>query len=250
MRQARKYYGQNAEDALLWAVFDKQETGCYIDVGAFDGIHLSNSYSFEQHGWVGICVEAHPDFYPVLARQRPKTVCVHAACVGPGQGSTVEFLTEPLGLLSGIQADQTSDMPQRYATRGMVFEGFQRKVVPAMTLDEIIEKCGFTTKPIDFLTMDVEGTELEALHGFGHDARVILVEANDEEATKKLHDYLASRGYTLGRTVKQNLFFARDQRDAEILRTARIDVYTEPTLHPLGKQATLAEHVGQHVCLG
>lgn len=36
--------------------------GYFVEVGTFDGVHLSNSYSFELGGWNGLCVEASPRF--------------------------------------------------------------------------------------------------------------------------------------------------------------------------------------------
>lgn len=63
-RKKIKYYSQNGEDFLMWKLFDYIDTGFYIEVGAFDGIHFSNTYSFEKLGWKGICIEPHPKFFP------------------------------------------------------------------------------------------------------------------------------------------------------------------------------------------
>lgn len=42
-----RFFSQDGEDFLLWQVFNYKKTGFHVDVGAFDGIHLSNTYSFE-----------------------------------------------------------------------------------------------------------------------------------------------------------------------------------------------------------
>lgn len=98
----KKYFGQNGEDFLVWSLFSGDEPGFFVDVGSFDGIHLSNSYSFELAGWDGICVEAHPEYFPHLKKNRPKSRTVWSACVEPGASSEIEFLTEPLGLVSAL----------------------------------------------------------------------------------------------------------------------------------------------------
>lgn len=245
-----RFYSQAGEDALLWSVFKGQSAGFFIEVGAFDGRYLSNSLSFEEQGWTGICVEPHPDYFALCRSNRPRSICVHACCVGPRQGPTVRLLSEPLGILSGIRADETPNISERYAARGMAFPGFTEIEVPATTLDDVMKKHYPDVKFIDFLSVDVEGNEIDVLRGFSLDARVIVAEANTEESQKQLQEYMAGRHYLLARAIEQNFFFARDQNAAEILAAATFDIVTERTLHPLGPTATHPAHTGRKLRLG
>jgi hypothetical protein len=76
------FYSQNGEDYLLSQFFNLKNDGFFIDIGAFDGIHLSNSYTFEKKGWRGICVEANPKYFEICKENRPKSICLNLACVG------------------------------------------------------------------------------------------------------------------------------------------------------------------------
>jgi hypothetical protein len=58
-------HSQHGEDALLWAVFRGRSSGSFVEAGAFDGRYLSNSLSFEERGWKGVCVQAHPTYAPL-----------------------------------------------------------------------------------------------------------------------------------------------------------------------------------------
>lgn len=248
--QPRRYYSQNGEDLLLWSLFSGQERGFFVDVGAFDGVHYSNSLSFEEQGWSGICVEAHPDFFPICEKSRPRSTCIFAACVGKDGGERVMLQAEPLGLLSGIRASETPNLSERYARRSMRFPGFRSVEVPAMTLDRILREHPPPASGIDFVSIDVEGTELDVLEGFSRTARIIVAEANDPAGAKALADYMAGRGYSLARTLKMNLFFARKRDDLQKLREASVAGVTERTLHPLGQQATVIETVGRAIEIG
>jgi FkbM family methyltransferase len=182
----RKFYSQNGEDFLLWSLFGSCESGYFVDVGAFDGIHLSNSYSFELAGWRGVCIEAHPEYYPLLERNRPGSTTVFSACTGPDHPGVVDFLSEPLGLLSGVEADRTTNMHQRYESRGMAFPGWKTVTVPAGTLDSILDRAEVPAE-MSFLTVDTEGTEPDVLAGldFGKRGfRAIVVEANTRTEAK------------------------------------------------------------------
>lgn len=245
-----RYYSQSGEDALLWCVFEGRSAGFFIEVGAFDGRYLSNTLSFEEQGWSGICVEAHPDYAALCRSNRQRSTCVQACCVGPGQPSTVRFLSEPLGILSGIQADETPDLPGRYAARGMVFPGFTEVEVRARTLDDIIAEYHPGITQVDFLSVDVEGTEIDVLRGFSLDARVVVAEANTEQSRQSLHEYMAHRGYIPARSIEQNFFFALDPQTADLLGSATFDITTERTTHPLGAAATHPAHTGRKLCLG
>jgi hypothetical protein len=127
------FYSQHGEDYLLFTLFRRHTDGFYLDIGAFDGVHISNTYVFERLGWRGICVEAHPEYFSLLRVNRPSATCVQAACVGSGQPSKVPFLAEKLGLPSGLQANQTPNMER--GARGSTFQGFDTIYVPALTLN-------------------------------------------------------------------------------------------------------------------
>lgn len=240
-----RYYSQTGEDALAWSAFQGQQTGFFIEVGAFDGVHGSNTFSFEQAGWRGICVEAHPAYALICKTNRPHSTCVQAACVGPGHGQTVKFLSEPLGVLSGIRANETPDLPGRYALRGMTFPGFTTIEVQARTLDDIIAEHYPGLPLIDWLSIDVEGTEIDVMRGLSTPARVIVAEANTDAARDELFTYMLGRGYVYATALTQNYFFTLDQATADTLTAATFDILTEATRHPLGSQATLPWHSGQ-----
>ncbi len=245
-----RYYSQTGEDALLWGVFKDLKEGFFIEVGAFDGRYLSNTLSFEEQGWTGICVEPHPQYFEYCRANRPNSTCVQAACVGPDAPSTVTFLSEPLGLLSGLRADETPNLPGRYAARGMVFPGFSKVEIAAKTLDSIIAEHHPSLQTVDFLSVDVEGTELDVLRGFSLDAHVIVAEANTDASLSALRDYMAHRGYHFARAIDQNYFYARTPSLAARLTAVSFDITTEKTKHPLGEAATHPEHTGKRICLG
>lgn len=231
----RRFYSQNGEDCLLWELFDGP--GFFVDVGAFDGVHLSNTLSFEEEGWDGICIEAHPEMFELCRRNR-KARCIHAACVGNRAGTSVAFEVETLGLLSGIRLDY-ADLRRRYEGRGLPFEGTRTISVPVVTLDEVLNGA----PDVDFISIDVEGTEMDVLRGLDLERfrpRAIVVEANHPAEGRRMQNHLRTSGYRLGRVLKQNLFFAASRRDIRALRR-EVRCHIEANLHPLGEAYTLVE---------
>jgi FkbM family methyltransferase len=224
------YYGQNLEDWFLWQLFEGQETGFYVDVGAFDGIHLSNTYLFELEGWTGICIEAHPAYFELLVQNRPDSTCIHAACVGKATVGHVPFYAEKLGLFSSLTPDQEA-VERAYHWRGMQFPGFERIDVPAVTLNGVLDG-----QEIDLVSIDTEGGELDILRGLDlelYRPRVIVVEANTTQALDELEHYLTGRGYLRAMKAGVNHFFCADS--ADIPRLQKLPVLQPPRLatqHP------------------
>lgn len=244
-----KYYSQNGEDYILWKFFNYKRNGLFVDIGAFDGRHLSNTFSFEENGWKGICVEAHPDYFHLLRKNRPNSKCLNYACVGKRNQDYVDFHIEKMGLLSSIldSKEYKEDVRSRYLKRGLRFEGFKSIRVPAATIDELLEKHFEDDVEMDFISIDVEGYEIEALKGFDtekYSPKVIVVEANSDPARKKIIDYLNNkRGYFFGGRLIENLFFVREKIDLERIRKIEIDCQIEKQVHPLGDAFSTQEYL-------
>ena len=239
------YYSQNGEDILLWDVFKDQKTGFYIDVGAFDGIYLSNSYIFEQNGWDGICVEASPVYFTFCENNRPKSICVNEACTCPEKRGTVTYLHEPLGVLSGIEAYRTTDIRERYARRNITFTGFTEYIVKSSTLDDLLaQHLPNPASSIDFLSIDVEGTEVDVLLGLSRNPRVIIVESHSPQQAEKINGHLFVRGYRAATFMGENTFFTNNEQDLERIRSAVASGRTIPTEHPLiPRQRQIAKEI-------
>jgi FkbM family methyltransferase len=239
-----KYYSANGEDFLLWQFFDFAAKGAFLDIGAFDGIHFSNTYSFEQSGWRGVCVEPNPEIFPYLLRNRSHSTCLHAACVSDKKKAETTFFCEELGLLS-----TTNKAPgygefvrERYEKRGLAFSGFRTTTVPAITMDEIIVRHFIGNARMDFVSIDVEGAEMDVLQGFDarrHQPGAIVIESNHPEQSERIVAYMedAHRYHFAGKLV-ENLFFVKTRADVEKLRAIRIHCTIEAQMHPLGERYT------------
>jgi FkbM family methyltransferase len=238
MGEQRRYYSQNGEDYVLWRFFDDKASGFFVDVGAFDGAFLSNSLSFEQQGWSGICVEPTPKFFEYCQSRRPHSVCLNVACVGDDQVTSVDFKVEKLGLTSGIGVDaQDSGLRNLYRSVQTDFDGFDTLTVPARTLNSILGEHLPPGCEIDFISLDVEGAELDVLRGLDlvrYAPKVLVVEANTPEEAALLNTYLVTdNGYIQARAEKWNYFYVRRDQDVDKLRRIKIHCTLEQQTHPV-----------------
>lgn len=68
--QNESFCGQLGQDVIAYSILCKKKSGFYVDIGANDGVSISNSLVFERLGWQGFCVEANPRTYEKLKQSR------------------------------------------------------------------------------------------------------------------------------------------------------------------------------------
>jgi FkbM family methyltransferase len=173
--------------------------GTFLEIGANDGFSQSNTYFLARaHGWKGILIEPVPRLYERCRRVRSESVVFNRACVAPGGPAVVHIVDR--GLMSVVLGMQS----QREEANRLAGSSTQTLTVLSATLSELIDETPFSQ--LDFMSIDVEGAELEVLKGLDldrHMPRWLLVEtkhpddvtrllAGHAELVTKLthHDYL------------------------------------------------------------
>ncbi|MEM9058372.1 MAG: FkbM family methyltransferase, partial [Pseudomonadota bacterium] len=146
-------YSQARQD-LFFALLFGERPGTYVDVGARDGVIISNTYALEKHyGWTGVCVEPHPGSFAKLARSRgSRNINAAVADVDEG-GATLDFVMwkeGPVGYAGLIDEDFRH-------TERMKTHAHEVIKVPCLPLHKILSDEGLTH--VDVLDIDVEGAE-------------------------------------------------------------------------------------------
>lgn len=194
-----KYFSLNQLDRKLEKYVD-YDNGYFVELGANDGVTQSNSLYFEKHrNWRGLLVEPAPQNFLKCRQNRSARNSIYcAACVSFDYGQ--EFVRIAYSNLMSTSVSLESDIqdPRAHAELGdrflgsgeTVFEfGAVARTISALLLD------AHAPKLIDFLSLDVEGAELEVLKGIDHQIfrfKYILVECRD---FTRLSDYLEKQGY-------------------------------------------------------
>ena len=166
--------------------------GYFVEVGANEPRLRSQTWHLEQAGWTGVLIEPQPELATELRAMRMAKVFA-VACSGPeNEGRTMPLhVAGPLSSLDRAGMAPGAD-PEK------VIE------VPIRTLDSVLEEAQAPAH-FDFLSIDVEGHEIEVLRGFDiarWQPRLILME--DHVADLSKHRYLNAAGYRIVRRYENN----------------------------------------------
>ena len=120
-----------------------------------------------------------------------------------------------------------------------------KRQVDIVPLDSILKQ-HHLDGPMDFISIDVEGAELDVLKGFDIDRykpRVVVIETNNELSEKEINNYLRSKGYTLARKTRANSFYVATESDVEKFNGVELNCIIEKQMHPLGAEYTIPSYL-------
>jgi FkbM family methyltransferase len=149
-------YSQEGEDLILKRILDPLDVGFYVDVGAFSPKWLSNTYTFYIKGWRGINIDARPGSMAHFAKIRPRDINLELA-ISDCPGRLTYYMFDP-PTLNGFstqlsQARATSAAARLLGTKDLI----------TRSLAEVLDEHLPPSQQIDFLTVDVEGFDLQVL---------------------------------------------------------------------------------------
>jgi FkbM family methyltransferase len=176
----------------LIADFFGPRHGYFVEVGANEPRARSQTFHLEQAGWTGVLIEPQPELAGLLRANRSAKVYA-VACSSPENAGRALAL-HVAGPLSSLDRERMAPgaAPERVIA------------VPAKTLDSVLEDAD-APPDFDFLSIDVEGHELEVLRGFTFARwrpRLILLE--DHVADLSKHRFLKAAGYRIIRRYENN----------------------------------------------
>lgn len=178
----RTIFEHDVESDLKREFFGDTERGYFVEVGANQPEIFSQTFDLEQKGWTGVLIEPQPDLAEELRRRRSAKVYAEACSSRRNAGGRLT-----LHLAGGLSSFEKSLNQAAIKPHGTMD-------VPVRTLDQILTDAALPH--IDFMSIDVEGHELEVLDGFDLDRwrpRLILIE--DLLLHLRLHRALTQRGY-------------------------------------------------------
>ncbi|MFC1842080.1 FkbM family methyltransferase [Candidatus Dependentiae bacterium] len=190
------YFSQYKQDKYIHEnFFGHKKNGTFVEIGASDGIKISNTLFFEQYlEWDGICVEPMPHFFKQLEKNR-SCICIEG-CIADFNG-TAKFLQVHgyANMLSGLANYYDPRHIQRIESEIRSHGGKKEFTeVQCYTLESILNK--YNISSIDFLSIDTEGNEYSILKSIDFDKifiDVICVENNYN--TKNIKLLLEKKGY-------------------------------------------------------
>lgn len=224
-----KYYSQHGEDALLDMVFGDQKEGFFVEVGCIDGRRFSNTLTFEERGWKGMCVEAHAGYIALLKKNRPSSIICHCAA-GEADEDAI-FYANARGSLSTL--DKTSEARWR-RDFAPYFSGFEEQKVKKVRLSTLLD--AYDVGEVDILSLDIEGYEVEALKGLDltrHRPKVMVIESDSPLHEAQLDELILPHGYENFMKLFGNLFYVRDKELGKRLAEKKQEVQLIHTQHPL-----------------
>lgn len=167
-------YSQEGEDLILNRLFGAQKMGFYVDVGAHHPQRFSNTYLFYRRGWQGINIDAMPGSMEPFKRMRPRDINLEVPILKERGSLTYFQFNEPALNTFSRELSESRDGRNGYK----IIHTLELKGLP---LRQIFEDYLSVKQQegIDFLSVDVEGLDLQVLESndwLRFRPKVVLVE--------------------------------------------------------------------------
>ena len=207
-------YSYGGIDSIVNYIFKSQSNGIYIDVGCGHPIKNNNTYLLNKKGWSGINIDL--DFSNIelfnIYRPNDHNIC---AAISDVEKETDFYFYHSKSAINTIDKN-TSEYQKAKVTAV--------KKIKTKTLNDIVNNSKFERNIIDFLSVDVEGSELAVLKNFNfkkYKPKVIVIEFLDLTLTNleikninlknilnsNIYNLLISNDYNLVNILHSDLVF-------------------------------------------
>ncbi|XP_037800528.1 uncharacterized protein LOC119595473 [Penaeus monodon] len=175
------HYSHQSQNA--YGIFNAKSKGVFVEARARDGEERSHTLFFEKHlSWTGILIEPDPSLFETIISKNRRAFAVHAA-LATSDSSVTSRLTN-----NSVPGQPVSSVP--------LFSVLQ----------------ALNTTRIDFLSLDVEGAELQVLQTIPWDRvkiRLMCVKASRVPGGPTfLTQYMEEQGYASLGLTENDMWFA------------------------------------------
>jgi FkbM family methyltransferase len=209
----RLSYSQSGEDVIVRFLFEVLgiPRPSYLDIGAHDPFHFSNTAHFYLAGSRGVNVEPNPFLYRAFTKHRPRDLNLNLG-VGTSRQRLPFYVVDP-ATMSTFSAEDARLLATAHGFR--IVEVLDVEVVP---LSEVLSHPKCPRLP-DFLSIDVEGLDAEIIGAIDFSAWSPLVICCETAAfTSKgpigkkidLIEYVKRQGYLVYADTMINTIFVRE----------------------------------------
>jgi hypothetical protein len=215
----RECYSQCGEDLILNRIFRDKTNGFYVDVGANNPFEQSNTHFFYKLGWNGINIDALPGSMKVFETFRPRDINLE------------------------MPISDTKDVLKYYLFETSFFNGFspdevvlanekllEIKEIKPVLLSEVFDSY-LKSSTIDFMTVDVEGWDMNVLKSNNwnkYRPNVLIIEMTDIPAplisSTEMGAYMLTIGYQFFCNTSTNALFFEKEFYYNYLRMYNNDV--------------------------
>ena len=195
-------FSQEGEDQILSQFFYGVDNGFFLDIGAYHPIKYSNTYKFYLQGWRGINIDAMPGSMTLFNEIRPEDINVETG-VAENESNLPYYIFDQTGI---------NTFSEKFAL-DMERKGYsisQKKIATTRPMKAILGEYLPPDQAIDFLSLDVEGFELEVLKSndwLKYRPKLIVVESLQLKNKHVLDNYLQQVHYKPVAKTINNLYY-------------------------------------------
>ncbi|WP_421357751.1 FkbM family methyltransferase [Agrobacterium rosae] len=185
-------YSQLQQDRWVLSELSEKANGFFVEVGAFNGKDLSNTYLLEKEfEWRGILVEPNPILSETIRAARGVPLDTRPVDSVSGKKVLMRFVVDEPEL-SSMESNAYSDKHAESRRKESV-EVEQTTV----SLNDLLAAHHAPTD-IDYISIDTEGNELDILTAFNfkkYNVSLFSIEHNNTSAENLIENLLIAEGY-------------------------------------------------------
>ena len=211
-------YSYGGIDSLVCNIFKNNDKGFYVDIGCGHPVKNNNTYLLNKKGWHGINIDLDNENINLFDIYRPSDLNISTA-ISDKIGEEDLFFYHSKSALNTI--DKKTANYQKAKVSNI-------KKIKTNTLNNILNNSKYNNLEIDFLSIDIEGSEFLALKNFDfnkYNPKVIVVEHLDlslaaleiknlninSAINSDIYKLIISKNFTLVNMLHSDLVFVNNK---------------------------------------
>ena len=194
-KYSKKSYSLSNVDLVIERIFKKKKNGVFIDVGCNHPIKYNNTYLLYKKGWRGINIDLDQESIDQFNKLRSEDDNIQTLVTSFDDEEKELYFYHNRSAINTISKELAESRNKKFK---------KIKKLKGKTLNSIIENSKFKSSKINFLSIDIENYEYEALKNFNfnkYNIDIIVTEITDI-SIKDLEVY----NFSLENVVKTDLY--------------------------------------------